>query len=218
MVRSKGSFYIVVVFVAAVLTSLWAISQLSDKPEAKAYSDFSQTEQIPDDLKMKGSVSHEVPLIPTIPIQKSNTISESSMTNSLLETFASTERDSESKQDFVARDFDFPEKYPGANIEILEEKKIEFMVHELGMFIEDAKKVSETYQAMMDEVNQLILSKGELDEESLRVINKQDDWLLERLGKEDYDKYSFFVRNQMEELQSKQARYIKYIRSKTHAQ
>ena len=105
--------------------------------------------------------------------------------------------DSSEKVDQVSetRPFKQVEDYPGYNMEVMEEKKVQFLVNELGLFPKDAQKVSERYQDILKNANEAKEKSGE--REMMEVLSEMsaeyDIWLREKLGDEDFKKYNDFV-------------------------
>lgn len=103
-----------------------------------------------------------------------------------------------------SRPFKQAEDFPGYNLEVMEEKKVEFLVNRLGLFEGDAVKVSERYQDILKAVDEARESSG--DEAMMRTLthmsSEYDIWLRNKLGDKDFQKYNEFVTQTFAEWQT----------------
>lgn len=105
---------------------------------------------------------------------------------------------------FKARDFHFPEKYPGYNMEVLEEKKVEFLIRELNLYPADAQEVSNRYTDSLAASNEVMRRRPESAmKEMSQIVADYEEWAKDKLGSDDFLRYQEFVDLQMQELQGK---------------
>lgn len=103
---------------------------------------------------------------------------------------------------FKAREFAVPDSYPGHNLEIFEEKKVEFLIQELNLLPADAEEVSRRYVESIEESNQVMRNRpDEAVQEMSRIVGEYEEWLKSALGEEGFLRYSKFVDQTMRDLQ-----------------
>ncbi len=119
-----------------------------------------------------------------------------------------------SSPDFKAREFTVPDKYPGHNLEVFEEKKVEFLIQELKLLPADAEEVSRRYVDSVETSNQVMRNRPEEAMMKMnQIIGEYENWLKGTLGEDDFLRYSEFVDLTMRELQE---RYRKHYKKQNH--